>query len=232
MKKGCGFYFIIIAILCCFSESALAVDPPAPQTIVPVTAQPSAIGKTFRPTDLESTQTAQPLPGQPAGKAAPGGESAGIKFKLNSVVLEGNTVFTYSQLQPLFVKKIGSTITVADLFQVVENITNFYRNRGYILSRAILPPQHVENGVVVIRIIEGFIKNVSVIGNPRGAAKLVEAYGKNIAADKPVRVQTMEYYLLLANEIPGTTARAVLAPSKTTIGASDLNLATYNKIIT
>jgi hemolysin activation/secretion protein len=115
---------------------------------------------------------------------------------------------------------------------MVEDITNYYRNHGYILSRAILPPQHVENGTVIIRIIEGFIQNVTVIGDPKGAKDLIQAYGQNIAIDRPLRVQTMEQYLLLANEVPGTTARAVLAPSKTTIGASDLNLATYNTILT
>jgi hemolysin activation/secretion protein len=220
----------IFGIFACFSLAAFAVTP---STVVPPTAQPGVVGETFKPEQLEATSNPQAMPNQPQAAAEAGGpQSQGIKFKLTRVVLEGNTVFAFTQLEPLFIKKVGTVITVADLFQIVEDITNYYRNHGYILSRAILPPQHVENGIVVIRIIEGFIQNVSVIGNPRGAKNLVAAYGRNISADRPIRVQTMEYYLLLANEIPGTTARAVLAPSKTTVGASDLNLATYNKIIT
>lgn len=221
------FFF---GILLCISLNTLAVTR---STLVPATAQPATVGQTFNPQPLEGSPNPQTLPAQqPTQAPAAPGQAEGIKFKLTRVVLEGNTVFSYPQLEPLFAKKVNTTITVADLFRLVENITNFYRNHGYILSRAILPPQHVENGIVVIRIIEGFIQDVSVIGNPRGSQKLVQAYGRNIAKDRPVRVQTMEYYLLLANEIPGTTARAVLAPSKTTVGASDLSLAAYNKIIT
>lgn len=221
---------IILGLLSYFAPLAFAITP---STIVPPSAQPSRVGETFNPAPLEATTTPQAMPSQPKAPAQAGGtESGAIKFKLTRVVLEGNTVFSYTQLEPLFKNKIGGTITVADLFLIVEGVTNYYRNHGYILSRAILPPQHVENGIVVIRIIEGFIQNVAVIGNPRGAKNQVQAYGRNISADRPIRVQTMEYYLLLANELPGTTVRAVLAPSKTTVGASDLNLATYNKIIT
>lgn len=225
---------LIIGVFSSFPALAVEIGGVnvAPQNIVPATAQPSTVGSSFSPTPLEAGTNPQNLATQPAGPKAPSGEAGGIKFKLTRVVIEGNTVYTYKQLEHLFIKKIGTTIAVSDLFQMVEDVTNFYRNHGYILSRAILPPQHVENGIVVIRVIEGFIKNVSVIGNPRGARALVKAFGENIAADKPLRVQTMEYNLLLANEIPGTSARAVLAPSKTTVGASDLNLATYNKIIT
>src|SRR5690606_23260074 len=38
-----------------------------------------------------------------------------------------------------------------------------------------------------------------------------------------------ERNMLLANEIPNTTVRAVLAPSKDSPGAADLNLETYSK---
>jgi len=227
---------IICSIFCyCFSATAFAATTPPPEEIrpeeFPATAAPGIIGKTFTPAQLEANAPSnQTVPAQ--AQAAAGSQSSSIKFKLTRVIIEGNTVFSYSQLEPLFYKKLNTTITVGDLFQMVEDITNFYRNRGYILSRAILPPQHVENGIVVIRVVEGFIQNVNVIGNPRGAKRIVYDYGHNISMDRPIRVQTMEYYLLLANEVPGTSVRAVLAPSKTTVGASDLNLATYNKILT
>ncbi len=224
----------IVGILYCISLPAFSAFP-TPVTrsnVVPASAQPGPVGQTFNQQPLEASPNPQTVPTPPETSTPSGAEASGIKFKLTRVVLEGNTVFSYSQLEPLFIKKINTVISVADLFQLVEDITNFYRNQGYILTRAILPPQHVENGTVVIRIIEGFIQNVSVIGKPRGAQQLVQAYGRHISEDRPVRVQTMEYYLLLANEIPGTTARAILAPSKNTVGASDLNLATYNSILT
>jgi hemolysin activation/secretion protein len=230
LKNNKRYVLAALAVSLSFSFAAQAVSP----SQVPASARPDTLQRTFGAESLEpTTGTPQTLPSEPkVQNSQPGSQAAGIKFKMTRVVIEGNTVYSYEQLLPLFAKKINTVITVSDLFKIVEDITNFYRNNGYILTRAILPPQHVEDGTVIIRVIEGFIQNVAVIGSPKGAKKLVAAYGKNISSERPLRVQTMENYLLLANEIPGTTVRAVLAPSKSTVGASDLNLATYNKIMT
>ncbi|RDI40052.1 ShlB/FhaC/HecB family hemolysin secretion/activation protein [Aquicella lusitana] len=200
---------------------------------IPASAKPETVSRA-----LTEEQPAAPARGappvlEPAEKAPSplGAEAEKIKFQLNGVILDGNRVFSDQQLKLLYQDKIGKTISVAELFNIVQSITNFYRNNGYIISRAILPPQHVKNGVVRIQIIEGFIDKVDVAGNPRGAKCLVKAYGENIRACPPLAIKRMEKYLLLANEIPGTTVRAVLSPSKTTTGAADLSLVTENKPI-
>ena len=208
-------------------------DEPLTGANLPSTARPETPPKSINPESMEAPPPGQGIQNNASTPAnAAGKETNAIKFKLLRVVLEGNTVYSYAELEPLWHKKLNTMINVSELFQIAEDITNYYRNHGYILTRAILPPQHVENGLVVVRIIEGFIQNVNVIGEPKGAAYLVGAYGQHIADDRPANVKAMEYYLLLANEIPNTNVRAVLSPSKTTVGASDLNLATYNKPLT
>jgi hemolysin activation/secretion protein len=161
-----------------------------------------------------------------------GPEAEKIKFKLNSIVLEGNTVYTAQQLMLLYKENIGKTISVAELFNIAQKITYYYRNNGYVISRAILPPQNIKNGVVHIKIIEGFIGNVDVSGHPKGAKYLVNAYGNEIKKHPPLQINRMEKYLLLANEIPGARVRGVLSPSKTTTGATDLTLVTEMQTIT
>ena len=84
-------------------------------------------------------------------------EAKKIKFELKGVVLTGNHALTTEQIEPLYQNKIGTELTVAQLFGIVQEITNFYRNQGYIISRAVLPPQHVKDGIVKIEVIEGYI---------------------------------------------------------------------------
>lgn len=228
MKKWCLVAALIILGLGC----SLPAFADTRSTVVPPTAQPDTIERTFNREPIEAEAPSTPIDVKPKESAGIGEPAAGIKFKLRHIVLQGNKVYTYKQLKPLFAKRLNTTITVAELFKMAEEITNYYRNHGYILSRAILPPQNIGKGTVIIRVIEGYINKVNIIGKPRRAAKLVAAYGRHISADRPLRMQVMERYLLLANEIPGTSVRAVLAPSKTGIGASDLNLDTTNKIIT
>lgn len=196
--------------------------------VLPGPALPEQVSKSLAtPPETRITEKAPPTITPPKGEANPlGPEAQKIKFQLNGIILEGNHVYSTNELQFLYEKQLHKTISVADLFAIVQSITNYYRNNGYILSRAILPPQHVKGGVVRVKIIEGYIGNVTVTGKPRGAKCLVEAFGENIRSCPPLRVQNMERYMLLANEIPGVDVKAVLSPSKTNVGAADLTLLT------
>lgn len=155
-----------------------------------------------------------------------------IKFELNGVELEGNRTIPTEELKPIYEDDLHTIITVADLFTIVQDITNYYRNKGYIISRAVLPPQHVKGGVVKIQIIEGYIDQVSVTGNPKGAKCLIKDFGKQIAKCRPLEISRMEKFLTLANEVPATSVKAVLSPSKSEPGAADLTLVTENKLMT
>ncbi|TAK72641.1 MAG: ShlB/FhaC/HecB family hemolysin secretion/activation protein [Gammaproteobacteria bacterium] len=202
--------------------------------VLPATTLPDQVGKSLtREHTPQQQEVLPPITATPEKQGSPlGPQAEKITFQLNGIVLEGNHIYTTSQLEPLYRDKLHKTISVADLFNIVQSITNYYRNNGYIISRAILPPQHVKNGMVQVQVIEGFIDKVDVSGHPRGAQCLAKAYGEKIKACPPLEIKRMEYYLLLANEIPATTVKAVLSPSKTKTGAADLTLVTENKPIT
>ncbi len=188
-----------------------------------LTPKPSIVPSGVAPQPVQSRETAQ----QSALNAA----ASKIKFKLVGITITGNHVFTTEQIKPLYAGKLGQSITVADLFTIVQNITNFYRNNGYIISRAILPPQHVKGGVVKIQVIEGYLDQIHVTGKPRGALCLIEGFGYRIRRCPPLQVSSLERYMLLVNEVPGTAVKAVLTPSKTAPGAADLNLETTSNLM-
>ncbi len=228
-----SLFKLTAGILIILSGTALAADAGFP-TGVPSAVYPEQVGKGI--TTQQPTQTTSVLPPvlnkREAEKTPLGAQAAKIKFVLNGIILKGNTMYSTQQLSAIYKDKLHKKISVADLFAIVQNITNFYRNNGFILSRAILPPQRVKGGIVTIQVIEGYIGNVTVSGNPHGAGCLVKAYGKRISACKPLQLSRMERYLLIMNEIPATQVRAVLSPSKTQVGAADLTLVTDNHPVT
>lgn len=196
---------------------------------LPGSVKPEQVSKSLTTTPLTPVGPGKPIAGPAEQAPSPAGEAAKkIKFKLNGIILEGNHVYSEQQLKKLYAKLLHKTITIADLFGIVQAITNYYRNNGYIISRAILPPQHVKDGIVKIQIIEGYLDKVEVAGNPRGAKCLVKGIGKHIIAKRPLQLTHMERYMLIANEIPGTSVKAVLSPSKTTPAAANLTLVTNN----
>ncbi len=180
---------------------------------------------------LVAKQVQQSLPKQPKAvlKAAPKPVEAAsnapkIHFRLTSVIITGNTVFSDKQLQAIFKPYIGKDIPVTQLEKMVHDVTTKYRDSGYILSRAILPPQTVRQGVVRIQVVEGFVSSVSVKGGSDRMQRFLDRYGTRIKASKPLQVQKLERYALLMNDLPGVSVQSVLTPSKTVPAAADLTL--------
>ena len=200
--------------------------------VLPGSVMPEQVAKSLTPKPVTPAGVIPQRAIEPSSKDAQATTAQEkVKFKLNGIILTGNHVYTTEQLELLYKDKIGKTISVADLFKIVQLITNYYRNNGYILSFASLPPQRSKSGVIKIQIVEGYINNVDVTGTPGGAKCLVEGMGYRMRKCPPINIKTLDSYMLLANEIPNTSVKAVLAPSKTGLGAADLHLETYHKMM-
>lgn len=151
-------------------------------------------------------------------------EQAGASFTLNDVAVEGGTVFSDSELSPLYKDSIGQKATLGDVRAIANKITAHYRNAGYVLSRAIVPPQRVEGGVVKIQVIEGYIDAVTFEGSEDQDGDLLASYASNITSMKPVSNEALERYLLLIDDLTGLKARGVLSPSQANVGASQMTV--------
>ncbi len=145
-----------------------------------------------------------------------------LSLILTQVVVEGSTVYTKDELSHLYMNRIGQKIALAEVFKISDEITVKYRNDGYILSRAIVPPQTIDDGTVRIVIVEGFINEVLIEGEvPEQQSRLV-AYSDKILNSRPLSNKDLERYLLLIRDLPGIKSEATIRPAKDIPGASDL----------
>ncbi len=113
--------------------------------------------------------------------------------------------------------RIGERVSTADIFKFATDITQAYRDAGYALSFAVVPEQDLDSdeGHFKIQIVEGFVDSYEVRGFIlQRVEDSVETVVKNITVERPVRSNTLERYLLLADDISGVTATGVLAPSE------------------
>lgn len=134
------------------------------------------------------------------------------RFILNSIVIKGMHAYKPQQFMPLFDNLTGQETSVAKLFEIVEKITTTYRNDGYILARAIIPPQDVTEGHVRIDIIEGHINDVQLTGNPViTKSPLINEYVHKLKEEQPTAAN-IERNLLLINDLPGVRASSTLTP--------------------
>lgn len=156
-------------------------------------------------------------------QAPPGAEN--ITLNLQSIQLDGVTVYNENQLSKVYGSKLGTTVTLADVYAISSALTNKYRNDGYILTQVIVPPQTIEGGNVRLQVVEGYVDNVSVEGQgTEMELGLIRRYASRIATGQAVNTKDLEKYLLLINDLPGVEARSILSPSRTKTGAADLRI--------
>jgi hemolysin activation/secretion protein len=152
-------------------------------------------------------------------------------LQLRAIRFEGNTALSKDELRDLYEDKLGTQVNLRDIFRIAAYVTARYGKAGYTLSRAIVPPQEFNqaNATVTIRIIEGYVDNVVW---PEGIGRyrdLFSSYAEKITAERPIQVQTLERYLLLANDLPGLRFSSKLRASDSNPAASTLEVTLENE---
>lgn len=160
------------------------------------------------------------------------GDAKKYKFALKKINFTGNTVIDSNDLIKIYQPYYGQTITLEKLLELIKETTITYKERGYVLSQAYLPAQDIDKvtGTVTIGIIEGYIDEVSIIGEslPYSTKILLEQYGHRMAAERPITKRTLERYALLADDLPGGNIKIVFSPSNNKPGAANVEFIAEN----
>ncbi len=155
-----------------------------------------------------------------------------VSFILKGINFTGDLLVNPDELLPIYADFLTKKININDIQQICIKLTRFYRNRGFIITRVIVPPQEIhEDGILTLQVVSGYVDTIKVEGILRDATyNLLLAYGKNICIQKPLTLKQLERFTLLANDIPGARVKAVLRPSTENPGAAELTfLATQQR---
>lgn len=171
-------------------QSTLPVAPPAPQ---------------FKSAPL----TATPPPTAPAD-IAPGGPTVVAQ----RFVIEGNSVYADAVLQPLIADSLGKPLTLAELYQLADVLTQYYQSHGYLVARATIPEQQLDQGTVKFQIVEGRVGKLHVEGNTRVRSATVLKQASDLKPGQVFQDDTLNRSILLVNDLAGVQAQAVLEPGE------------------
>lgn len=120
------------------------------------------------------------------------------------------------ELQAQVADAIGRELGYAELQQLADRITQYLRNKGYMLARAYLPRQDVTEGTIEIAIVEGRIQGdadgIVIRGdNLRIAEERLRAIAEGaVHPGEPANRERLERGVLLINDLPGMSARSTL----------------------
>ncbi len=225
MLTACKWRICAVALFV-FGGTASLAQTPVPPTVPPLTPQQQtginqlpgdtagrAVEGTRRLSDEERQALQRSLQGPPNGQAL-SPEAASLKVKMTGVRFEGNTVFLGTDFAELYGPLVGQEVTLGQLASVANDIQTFYRMEGYVFTRAFVPRDGINDGVVTFRVLEGVIGDVTVeeSGDPVGPVMdLMTRMANQLEGIRSPHIEDLERILLMMNDVPGIT-RATAVP--------------------
>jgi hemolysin activation/secretion protein len=150
-------------------------------------------------------------------------EFGGVRVKISSVAIKGNSVFKEKELLAALGEIKGKDFNMSDLQEMADKITAFYYKNNYPFARAFITKQAIQKGVLNIEIVEGRYGDVKIEGEETSQSIKAAKFLKNLNSDKVINGKELERTILLLNDQPGYKFIPVLSAGKTK-GNGDLSL--------
>lgn len=196
--------------------SALAQVPPPPVNLGPAQLLPqgSPIPRVLPPAPprLAPGPLVQPAPSE--------GVPASGSVAVQRAEVTGSTAYTAAALAPALAGLTGSAVPIAHIQAARAAILARYRQDGYVLTAVKVTLDR--GGTLRFVVTEGRIAEVKLQGDIGPAGVQVLRFLNHLTQLQPVDTASLERWLLLAQDVPGISLRAVLRPSTTDPGALTL----------
>ena len=168
--------------------------------------------------------TANPVTAPPTGLASnPQGKGLiGQRITVQQFKVHGSTIFDAWELSNITQPFEDQTLTLAELQTAADAVTQYYFDRGYLTSRAILGDQTIENGIVHIQVIEGQLEGIEITGNRRVNSKYIQEQ-INLAGS-PLNQENLENQLRLLKTDPLIGKLEASLKEGTRLGQTQLSL--------
>jgi len=208
IKTGLAILIGIAAGLCWQASRA---DSPGQN--LPPGVDPARMLKEMQQTP-PPPETAAPkvvLPDTPAPVPQAGADE--IRFILGDVVVEGVTLLTAQETGTVIAPWIGKEISVAELGEIARQLTALYRGKGFVLASVQVPPQRIEKeGRIRLIAIEGELEAIDIQGGDPEGEPLIRSLLTPLLHDKSMTLARLEHALLIAQDLEGVEAQALMSP--------------------
>ncbi len=144
-----------------------------------------------------------------------------VPFLVKTIQITGNTRFDNLTLHALVMDAEGQSLTLTQLNELTARITNYYRDHGYPLARAIIPAQTIQDGRVKIEVIEAHYGKVDLENHSRVSDALLQSTIAKVQSGQVIEQAPLDHSLLLLSDIPGVVLSTTLKPGEE-VGTSDL----------
>jgi hemolysin activation/secretion protein len=177
-----------------------------------VAQQAPNAGSILRQLEPETPQLPVPK-ADSSQKNAPPAAQSGPAIHVRAFRIEGNQRIKTAQIQRLLAGYLNRDLSPADLRVATDSIAHLYDKSGW-LARVLVPAQRVENGNLLIQVIEGrlgaivFSADTDVGALHVSPKRIVDRVQSQLAPGAPLSLSSLTRGVLLAGDLPGISVAA------------------------
>ena len=142
-------------------------------------------------------------------------KTTGPKVNVTGYRIVGLSDVSENDAQEFLQDYNNQTISLDGLHDVAERFEVWLRTKGLFTARAYIPPQDIRGGEVEMRVLVGKIEGVDVkltAGSRVSEATISNLMSTALPSGSAMVQAQLERGILLANDLPATSARVVLVP--------------------
>src|SRR5665213_1947668 len=155
-----------------FLGRAFAQTAPVPGNVLPGAVQPGRDRALPQPPAEPDFDFSIETP----GRSAVSRSVDEVSFTLKVIRITGAKTIDPAEFSKLYAKLLGKQVKLSDILDIADQIEQLYRDQGYLLVRAYVPPQRVRDGVFTINVVEGHIEHSTIQGGTPQIQDQVKAY--------------------------------------------------------
>lgn len=217
----------ILMLGCCVLLWVAAYSKDAYGEAMPAAVPPAAdIAKMAPPSQTRlKAFNAIPPPAATSAKKAGDISVAGadkIVFMFGGIKFSGMDAYPPDKFLPLSAPLVGKNVSLQQVINVINQVSDIYRKDGFIFSYFYLPEQDITNGTVTVNVVEGRVTNV-LLDNTVRAPEALTKYTKKMGALYPFNIHRFEQIILDMNTLAGAQFQSILRqPENKSVGGIDI----------
>ena len=142
---------------------------------------------------------------------------------IKSIAVDSNLRFNGcdNEINKVIAPYLEKELSLIQLNELKDKITNLYREHGFLAATAYLPQQSVENGELKINVLDGKLGKIYLTNNSKLDDKVLTQKASDFKQNEVVNTFKVEKFLYDLNSVNGVIARGELRPGSN-VGETNL----------
>lgn len=159
---------------------------------------------------------------------------------LKEVKVYGATVISDLEIDKIIAQYLNRNLTIEVLSSISQDLRDLYISKGYITSGAFFPEQDLSQGIAVVRVIEGSLEEVNVVGlkhlsdnyllsrfsNDNSILNINELENSIVLLSQNPLIKTIDAKLIAGSDVG--KSKLLLSVTEASVWLSNLSFNNYN----